>query len=105
MPAVANAKSTFMMAPSCVDGIAERLRLLLSIPSRTPAPRPIRIGQDAAMADHPHTIDRWDDETGEDLIEQIADGLPIRMKRRSQVSTKLQFPRSSELVRKMKPKA
>jgi hypothetical protein len=24
------------------------------------------------MADHPHTIDRWDDETGEDLIEQIA---------------------------------
>jgi hypothetical protein len=24
------------------------------------------------MADHPHTIDRWDDATGEDLIEQIA---------------------------------
>ncbi len=24
------------------------------------------------MADHPHTIDRGDDETGEDLIEQIA---------------------------------
>jgi hypothetical protein len=26
----------------------------------------------AGMADHPHTIDRWDDATGEDLIEQIA---------------------------------
>ena len=24
------------------------------------------------MADHPHTIDRWDDATGETLIEQIA---------------------------------
>jgi hypothetical protein len=24
------------------------------------------------MADHPHTIDRWDDTTGETLIEQIA---------------------------------
>ena len=24
------------------------------------------------MADHPHTIDRWDDATGENLIEQIA---------------------------------
>ena len=24
------------------------------------------------MADHPHTIDRWDDATGDDLIEQIA---------------------------------
>jgi hypothetical protein len=23
------------------------------------------------MADHPHTIDRWDDATGENLIEQI----------------------------------
>jgi hypothetical protein len=23
-------------------------------------------------ADHPHTIDRWDDATGENLIEQIA---------------------------------
>ena len=23
------------------------------------------------MPDHPHTIDRWDDATGEDLIEQI----------------------------------
>jgi hypothetical protein len=26
----------------------------------------------AGMADHPHTIDRWDDATGENLIEQIA---------------------------------
>jgi hypothetical protein len=26
----------------------------------------------APMADHPHTIDRWDDATGENLIEQIA---------------------------------
>ena len=25
-----------------------------------------------AMADHPHTIDRWDDATGENLIERIA---------------------------------
>jgi hypothetical protein len=24
------------------------------------------------MPDHPHTIDRWDDATGEDLIQQIA---------------------------------
>ena len=24
------------------------------------------------MADHPHTIDRWDEATGENLIEQIA---------------------------------
>ena len=24
------------------------------------------------MADHPHTIDRWDAATGENLIEQIA---------------------------------
>ena len=24
------------------------------------------------MADHPHTIDRWDDATGESLIERIA---------------------------------
>ena len=24
------------------------------------------------MADHPHTIDRWDNATGENLIEQIA---------------------------------
>ena len=26
----------------------------------------------APMADHPHTIDRWDDATGENLIERIA---------------------------------
>jgi hypothetical protein len=26
----------------------------------------------ASIADHPHTIDRWDDATGENLIEQIA---------------------------------
>ena len=26
----------------------------------------------AAMPDHPHTIDRWDDVTGENLVEQIA---------------------------------
>jgi hypothetical protein len=26
------------------------------------------------VADHPHTIDRWDDATGENLIEQIAAG-------------------------------
>jgi hypothetical protein len=24
------------------------------------------------MQDHPHTIDRWDDATGENLIEQVA---------------------------------
>ena len=29
-------------------------------------------GKIAGMADHPHTIDRWDDATGENLIEQIA---------------------------------
>jgi hypothetical protein len=26
----------------------------------------------AAVADHPHIIDRWDDAIGEELIEQIA---------------------------------
>ena len=35
--------------------------------------RPLpRIRQDGPMADHPHTIDRWDEATGENLIEQIA---------------------------------
>ena len=29
-------------------------------------------GKIAGMPDHPHTIDRWDDATGENLIEQIA---------------------------------
>ena len=32
----------------------------------------IQSGKMAGMADHPHTIDRWDDATGENLIEQIA---------------------------------
>jgi hypothetical protein len=32
----------------------------------------IESGRMAGMADHPHTIDRWDDATGENLIEQIA---------------------------------
>ena len=26
----------------------------------------------AGMTDHPHTVDRWDDATGENLVEQIA---------------------------------
>ena len=35
--------------------------------------RPLpRIRQDGPMADHPHTIDRWDDATGQNLVEQIA---------------------------------
>ena len=35
--------------------------------------RPLpRIRQYGPMADHPHTIDRWDDATGENLVEQIA---------------------------------
>ena len=35
--------------------------------------RPLpRIRQDGPVADHPHTIDRWDDATGENLIERIA---------------------------------
>ena len=34
--------------------------------------RCLRIWQDGPMPDHPHTIDRWDDATGENLIEQIA---------------------------------
>ena len=35
--------------------------------------RPLpRIRQDGPMPDHPHTIDRWDDATGENLIERIA---------------------------------
>jgi hypothetical protein len=32
----------------------------------------IASGKMAGMADHPHTIDRWDDATGENLVEQIA---------------------------------
>ena len=37
-------------------------------PRSPPTPRsPARY-----MADHPHTIDRWDDATGENLIERIA---------------------------------
>ena len=32
----------------------------------------IQSGKMAGMADHPHTIDRWDDATGENLIGQIA---------------------------------
>jgi hypothetical protein len=32
----------------------------------------IEWGRMADMVDHPHTIDRWDDATGENLIEQIA---------------------------------
>jgi hypothetical protein len=31
----------------------------------------------AGMADHPHTIDRWDDATGENLMEQIAQSLGV----------------------------
>jgi hypothetical protein len=27
---------------------------------------------DVGMSDHPHTIDRWDDATGENVVEQIA---------------------------------
>ena len=42
-------------------------------PAPPGAPLPCRIGgKMAGMADHPHTIDRWDDATGENLIEQIA---------------------------------
>ena len=37
----------------------------------TTLPR-IESGRIAGMADRPHTIDRWDDATGENLIEQIA---------------------------------
>jgi hypothetical protein len=29
-------------------------------------------GKMAGMPDHPHTIDRWDEATGEELVEQIA---------------------------------
>ena len=32
----------------------------------------IQSGKMAPMANHPHTIDRWDDATGENVIEQIA---------------------------------
>jgi hypothetical protein len=32
----------------------------------------IASGKMAGMANHPHTIDRWDDATGADLIDQIA---------------------------------
>jgi hypothetical protein len=35
-------------------------------------PLPQNSGTLSPMADHPHTIDRWDDATGENLIEQIA---------------------------------
>ena len=40
---------------------------------RLPSPSPfVRPAPDAPMPDHPHTIDRWDDATGENLVEQIA---------------------------------
>jgi hypothetical protein len=39
---------------------------------RSPCPAPNQIGQYGPMPDHPHTIDRWDDATGESLVEQIA---------------------------------
>ena len=32
----------------------------------------IESGKMAGMPDHHHTIDRWDDATGENLVEQIA---------------------------------
>ena len=32
----------------------------------------IELGKVTSMADHPHTIDRWDEATGENLIERIA---------------------------------
>jgi hypothetical protein len=39
----------------------------------SPCPARNRIGQDRQpMTDHPHTSGRWDDATGENLVEQIA---------------------------------
>ena len=38
----------------------------------SPYPAPDRVGQDGPMADYTHTIDRWDEATGENLIERIA---------------------------------
>ena len=35
-----------------------------------PYPALDRVGQNGPMADYTHTIDRWDDATGENLIEQ-----------------------------------
>jgi hypothetical protein len=32
----------------------------------------IQSGKMAPMANHPHTIDRWDEATGENLVERIA---------------------------------
>ena len=32
----------------------------------------IQSGKMATLANHPHTIDRWDEATGENLIERIA---------------------------------
>ena len=32
----------------------------------------IQSGKMAPMANHPHTIDRWDDGAGENVVEQIA---------------------------------
>ena len=39
---------------------------------RDEGPSALTSGKIAGMADHPPTIDRWDDATGENLIEQIA---------------------------------
>jgi hypothetical protein len=36
-------------------------------PARSPSPLFL-----SGMPDHPHTIDRWDDATGENPVEQIA---------------------------------
>ena len=38
----------------------------------SPCPALDRVGQNGPMADYTHTIDRWDEATGENLIERIA---------------------------------
>jgi hypothetical protein len=53
----------------------ERFRGVLWEGSMGPADRAlpwIEYGRIADMADYTHTIDRWDDATGENLIDQIA---------------------------------
>jgi hypothetical protein len=50
---------------------SENWRALL-IPLRCVGSALLQIGHHGVMADHPHTIDRWDDATGENLVEQIA---------------------------------
>src|SRR4051794_38275327 len=53
-------------------GLWFRLQSSLFRRMRRPDSAAVRPLPGCPMADHPHTVDRWDDATGENVIEQIA---------------------------------